>query len=328
MGKPENVSEWRKLGLLFQPQGRFDWMQDYAQVPTTLLLDDRLRVYFSCRPQQNADGSYLSYTGYVDLDRGDPRRILGVSPQPVLKLGDVGCFDQFGTMAGSVLAVGEEIWLYYCGWTRAVAVPYNWAIGLAVSRDGGKTFARKGGGPIIGPALSEPYLQACPIVWRRSEIDWHMWYLSGVQWLNAGTKQESVYVIMHATSADGVNWNREGRQVVPSRVEFECQTSASVFEAEGRFHMLFSYRHGLDFRNPERGYRIGHAWSEDLHNWRRDNAYEGLAPSLTGWDAQMVCYPHVFDLDGRKLILYCGDHFGKDGFGWAELAGPWQRPAA
>jgi len=312
---------WRKLGLLFQPEGRFTWMQDYAQVPTTLVLDDCLRVYFSCRPQRGADGSYLSYSAYVDLDREDPRRVLAVSPVPILGLGEVGTFDQFGVMAGSVLSVGDEVWLYYCGWTRCVAVPYNWAIGLAVSRDGGKTFARIGKGPVIGPSLSEPYLQACPIVRRCKENDWHMWYLSGLGWLNAGTSQESVYVIMHAISIDGVKWKREGRQIIPSSVEFECQTSATVFESDGLFHMLFSYRHGLDFRNPERGYRTGHAWSDDLQVWHRLDEYSGLEVSSIGWDSEMVCYPHVFELDGRKLMLYCGNQFGKDGFGWAELAG-------
>jgi len=315
------MPNWRKLGLLFQPEKRIPWMQEYAQVPTTLVLDNRLRVYFSCRPQRGPDGAYLSYSGYVDLDRDDPRKVLAVSPNPILELGKAGTFDQFGVMAGSVLPVGDEVWLYYCGWTRCVAVPYNWAIGLAISRDGGRTFKRAGKGPVLGHCLSEPYLQACPIVWRRGEHDWHMWYLSGLDWLEDCGRQESVYVIMHATSRDGLVWNREGQQIIPSSVDFECQTSAAVFESEGRFHLLFSFRHGLDFRNPERGYRIGHAWSDDLSVWHRQDEDAGLEVSSSGWDSEMVCYPHVFELDGRKLMLYCGNQFGRDGFGWAELAG-------
>lgn len=222
-------------------------------------------------------------------------------------------------MAGSVLAVGDEVWLYYCGWTRSIAVPYNWAIGLAISHDGGNSFERMGKGPIIGPSLCEPYLQACPIVRRLAENDWHMWYLSGSDWLECEGKPESLYVVLHATSRDGINWARDSRPVIPARVEFECQTSASSFVHQGGNHMLFSYRHGLDFRNSERGYRIGHAWSDDLLNWHRDDTQAGIEPSRNGWDSEMICYPHVFELNGRTLMLYCGNDFGRQGFGWAEL---------
>ncbi|WP_374691556.1 hypothetical protein [Accumulibacter sp.] len=310
---------WRKLGMLFRPAGRLPWMHEFAQVPTSLLLPDRLRVYFSCRPQREADGSCLSYSGFVDLDRSDPQTVLEVSPEPVLELGEAGCFDQFGVMAGSVVAVGDEFWLYYCGWSRRVAVPYDWAIGLAVSRDGGRSFSRRGRGPIVGPSLDEPYLQACPIVRRLGEDDWHMWYLSGTTWLQVAGHPESVYVIMHASSSDGVHWARDAQPVIPARVDFECQTSASTFAWQGRQRMLFSYRHGVDFRNSERGYRIGHAVSDDLLRWQRDDDAAGIAPSAAGWDSQMICYPHVFDLDGRTLMLYCGNEFGREGFGWAEL---------
>ena len=44
-------------------------------------------------------------------------------------------------MAGSIIKDGDRYLLYYCGWQRMTAVPYNWAIGCAVSYDG-KTFQR------------------------------------------------------------------------------------------------------------------------------------------------------------------------------------------
>jgi sucrose-6-phosphate hydrolase SacC (GH32 family) len=128
-----------------------------------------------------------------------------------------------------------------------------------------------------------------------------------------------VYVIMHASSSDGVHWARDAQPVIPARVDFECQTSASTFAWQGRQRMLFSYRHGVDFRNSERGYRIGHAVSDDLLHWQRNDDAAGIAPSAAGWDSQMICYPHVFDLDGRTLMLYCGNEFGREGFGWAQL---------
>ncbi len=47
-----DMFHWKKLGKVFTPQevsGR-SWLKEFAQVPATLLFDDFVRVYFSCRP--------------------------------------------------------------------------------------------------------------------------------------------------------------------------------------------------------------------------------------------------------------------------------------
>ena len=62
---------WRKLGRIFDPKdapGR-PWLQAFAQAPATLLMNDAVRVYFSCRPQADVKGQYVSYSAYIDLDR-------------------------------------------------------------------------------------------------------------------------------------------------------------------------------------------------------------------------------------------------------------------
>ena len=109
---------WKKLGLIFSPANRHSWMQEYAQCPTTLLLDDRIRVYFSTRPRRNSDGSCLSSSAFVDLDRHQPYRVIAVSESPLLPHGGRGEFDEFGSMAGCVVPNGKQYHLYYCGWTR------------------------------------------------------------------------------------------------------------------------------------------------------------------------------------------------------------------
>ena len=84
--------------------------------------------------------------------------------------------------------------------------------------------------------------------------------------------------------------------------------------------MFFSYRHGLEFReNNMKAYRIGYAQSDDMINWKRDDKKSGLDVSIDGWDSEMVAYPHVVNVDGKILMFYCGNYFGKNGFGYAEL---------
>jgi hypothetical protein len=312
---------WIKKGKIFDPRERFEWMHEYAQNPNAIILDDRIRVYFSCRPKRGQDGSCTSRIGFVDLDRKNPVNVLYVHDKPVIELGGRGDFDEFGTMPGSILHIKErnEIWLYYVGWTRKESVPYQWANGLAISKDGGITFQKIGKGPIMSVTVNEPYLQACPRVWRFAQNDWRMWYQSGIEWYESDGHLESVYVTMSATSHNGIDWIRNGKQVIPSKVFKESQTSPCILNLDSDYHMLFSYRHGTNFRNPKRGYRIGYAHSHDMLNWVRDDSLCGIDISESGWDSEMLCYPHLLQDRNKIYMFYCGNYFGRDGFGFSEL---------
>jgi len=310
---------WEKRGLIFAADGRYDWMQTYAQCPTVLQLDDRLRIYFACRPKADAVGRYVARTTFVDVDRNDPGRILDIHDRPILPLGTLGAFDQFGIMPGCVLNVNDEIWLYYVGWSRCDGVPYDAAVGLAVSRDGGVSFSRLGRGPVLGRSLKEPFLHGSISVFRKRDV-FHGWYVCGTDWIEVNGRAEAIYVLVKATSVDGVSWHGDGRAFLPPLVDLECQASPTVVEFEGTFHMWFSYRWGTDFRNPGRGYKLGYAWSSNLEDWHRDDSLSDLAPSLQGWDSEMVCYPCVVPVDNRLFMFYSGNYFGRDGFGYAEFS--------
>ncbi|MBV8722940.1 MAG: glycosylase [Candidatus Eremiobacteraeota bacterium] len=309
---------WEKRGRIFAPSGEYPWMQSHAQNPSVLVLEDRLRVFFNARSIKDAEGKVAAYPSYVDLRRDDPAAVIAVADAPVLKLGDPGTFDQFGAMASSVLHHNGEVWLYYVGWARCEGVPYHHAVGLARSRDGGTHFERYGRGPVLTRTPSEPFIQNSPSVVKIGSR-FHMWYSTGSAWIPQGDSIESIYTIAHATSVDGIEWSRDGVPLLDAAVEFECQTSPSVLRLGDRYHMWFCYRCGVDFRNARRGYRIGYAWSDDLIHWHRDDDAGRLDPSPDGWDSEMVCYPCVVDVDGRTLLFYSGNYFGRDGFGFAEL---------
>jgi predicted GH43/DUF377 family glycosyl hydrolase len=311
--------KWNKQGIVFKPDSSKNWMQSHAQVPYTVLHDNFIRVYFSTREAQDENGQFRSFSGFVDLDRKNPKKILKISDEPIIDLGGLGEFDEFGSMAGSIVRHDEKYLLYYCGWQRSVSTPYNWAIGLA-SSDDGERFQKIDKGPLLGAIQNEPYLQACPIVYKISENNWHMFYLSGTKWMECDGKKESQYLLMHATSKDGLNWKRSGKSIINTVVEDECQTSASILKKDGRYHMFLSYRYGTSFReNEDRGYRIGYASSDDMLVWHRDDSKAGINVSEDGWDSEMVAYPHLLEVDGQVLMFYCGNSFGIEGFGYAIL---------
>lgn len=311
---------WKKLGRIFDPgavSGR-DWLRSFAQAPATLLFDDYVRVYFSCRPEQEPDGQFRSYSSYADFDRQDPRRLLRIAEEPILPLGGVGKFDEFGVYPVSVIRVGDEVRAYYGGWTRCESVPFNVAIGIARSSDGGKTFSRYGAGPVLGPSLFEPFVISGPKI-RFFEGRFHLFYIAGREWILDQGRPEPVYRLRHAVSDDGFNWERKSEDLVPTVLgEDEAQASPDVFYHRGRYHLHFCYRHGSDYRNGERGYRIGYASSEDLVTWTRDDSQVALLPSETGWDSESVSYPHVVGIDGEIYLYYLGNGVGREGFGLAK----------
>jgi len=313
---------WKKLGQIFDPtRHKTIWMNHYSQNPNVLELEDRLRIYFTCRPERDEIGNCVSNTAYADFEKEEPFKLIEVAENPVLQLGGPGDFDEFGIMPGSVLNMEDknEIWLYYVGWTRMHSVPYKWSNGLAISKDNGKTFERFSKGPIMGSIFNDPYLQACPRTMRVGNDEFIMWYNAGIEWNLLDGHYESIYITRFATSKDGIHWSDNNRQVIPTRVSKECQTSASFININNQNHMFFSYRFGLNFRNKENGYRIGHAYGENYVDWIRDDEMSNLKVSESGWDSEMVCYPHVVRLKDKIYMFYCGDNFGQNGFGVAVL---------
>jgi len=237
----------------------------------------------------------------------------------VLELGKYGTFDEFGTYPVSVICDGDEIRAYYAGWTRCESVPFNAAIGLAVSRDGGETFQRLGDGPVLSYTHDEPFLLGSPRI-RKINGGWQLWYVAGREWRMTDGKPEPVYKIRLATSDNGVDWVKLGRDLIPDKLgDHECQACPDVTYRNDRYHMFFSYRDIRNYKGREGGYRIGYASSPDMVNWKRDDARIGICLSEIGWDSEMVNYPHVFWLDGRTYMLYQGNGMGRAGFGLAVL---------
>jgi hypothetical protein len=315
--------KWQKLGKVFDPtEANYGWwIEEFAQAPATLIFDDFVRVYFSCRPKPDERGQYVSYSGFVDLDRRDLRKVLRVSEAPILQLGGLGAFDEFGTYPVSVIRDGDKVVAYYGGWTRCESVPYNVAIGVAESFDEGVTFTRLGCGPLISFSLFEPMTISGPKI-RKFDDRFYLFYVAGMRWIQGVERPESVFKIRGAESADGYHWRRFNLDLIENRLEEdECQASPDVIRLGDRFHMFFCYKYSFNFRNQERGYRIGYASSRNLIDWTRDDSKAGIDVSPEGWDSEMLAYTHVFALYGEVYMFYLGNGVGRNGFGLAKLEG-------
>ena len=296
-----------RLGRVFVPAQGSDWMASHAAYPTPLLVSpDRLRIFFNTRDADNR-GS----VGWVDVDSSDPLRIRDCCRQAALGPGPLGSFDDRGISNGSVHRVGNEIWLYYMGWNKSADVPFRNAIGLAVSRDAdGAKFERRFQGPLVDRSRFDPFTISYPfVVPGRAGVPWSMYY--GTNRAGGDREDNMQHALTEATSDDGISWRPSGRDAIGLQPgEFGLSRPWELTLGGNRV-LLFSVRRSR--------YTIGVAkYDRGNGTWVRtsDNL---LGPSREDWDSDATCYASVISLAGTRYMFYCGNGYGRTGFGVAVL---------
>jgi hypothetical protein len=294
---------WVKQGLLIAPPLAVGWSASHVALPSVDASHEVL--YCSTR---DADGRSWIARAALDLDRDHP--VVGhVDPEPVLRPGRLGAFDDSGVTMSCLVDHGRDTYLYYTGWSLGVTVPFYLAIGLAVSRDGG-AFERVSCAPVLGRTASDPYMTASPYV-LVEDGRWRMWYVSCVGWTrHASEGVRHHYHLRYAESANGVDWEADGRVAIDfaDEREYAIARPCVVRRGEG-YAMWFSARGSA--------YRLGFATSADGLDWTRSDDAAGLDVSPGEWDGEMIAYPHVLEHAGREHMLYNGNNYGATGVGLA-----------
>lgn len=300
---------WLKKGLIIEPRKDLWWMQSHAMLPTVEHISGNLyKIYFSGRDSENR-----SQIGYSLAEVKDGIiRIIEYSANPVLTVGERGCFDDNGVTPSWVVKTGEETYLYYIGWNSGTStIRMSLIAGLAVYNNELNRFERFSRAPLLERTNSEPFtIMTAPCVINEGNI-WKMWYVSCEGWID---KDLPKYNIKYAESSDGIHWKREGHICIDFRSDKETALARPCVISEvGLYKMFYSYK------DPEIGYRIGYAESLDGKNWSRMDDKSGIEISETGWDSEMIEYSYVFDHDAIKYLLYNGNNYGYGGIGYAVI---------
>lgn len=306
--------EWKKLGHIYGPQPSVEWQSKYVMVPTPLLLNkDILRIYVGFCGDNN-----VSRVGYVDVNPCNPLEVLEVSKDPVLDIGEKGCFDDNGVVPVSIMRHGDEIWLYYIGFQLGVQVPYYMLCGLAISFDNGKSFKRYSKVPILERTSEELYARCgVNVMFDKNRDSYRMWYIGtyGEGWTVSQGKMKPLYIMKTLDSKDGIHWDgAESKQCLNYENPDEHGFGrAYVWYENNRYRMLNSVR------TYSRGYYIGYAESDDGYVWKRNDSEAGIDLSREGWDSINLSYPALISIEGRTYMFYNGNGCGLTGFGCAEL---------
>src|SRR5262249_55283325 len=148
--------------------------------------------------------------GYVDVDPADPTRVLAVADEPLLDVGQPGAFDENGVVPTCVVPVGDVLYLYYVGFQLGQKVRYFQFQGLAVSRDGRRSFERQQRTPVLERSDAELLNRTSGFVLRENGV-FRLWYVGGSEWTVVNGKPLPVYSIKYLESPDGITWPSEGR---------------------------------------------------------------------------------------------------------------------
>jgi hypothetical protein len=273
---------WNRRGRIFEPASQALWIGTHAALPVVEPIDRGHRVYFCSRDAQGR-----SQIGYGELEHGSTE-LSGISPDPVLRPGELGAFDDGGVTTACLVREGGRAFLYYTGWSLGVSVPFYLHVGLAIGESDG-AFRRIGG------------------VWR-------MWYVSGTGWQIVDGRPRHNYHIKYAESRDGRRWARTGAVAIDyAEGEFAFGRPCVIRDDDlGLYRMWYSVRGDT--------YRLGYAESGDGIVWHRLDDRAGLPLSETGWDSEMIAYPVVFQDRGTLHMLYNGNDYGRSGIGLATLS--------
>lgn len=303
---------WKKKSRIYVPSGEYDWMQEFAMLPTPILLEDKLRVYTGFCTKDN-----VGRIGYVDVDPADPGKILYVSETPVLEIGSDGCFDDNGVVPVSVYFNEEQnkIYLYYIGFQKGVKVPYYMFCGLAVSDNRGDTFYRYSKALILDRTDNETFARCGVYVLKEHDI-FKMWYIGSYKegWTISNGKLRPLYVMEYMKSLDGIHWDMEPVECMRFQNNDEHGFGRPyVWKDDGIYKMMYSVR------TYSRGYYIGYAESKDGIKWIRKDKEAGIELSDFGWDSENLSYPYLYAYKDQTYLFYNGNGCGKTGFGYAEL---------
>lgn len=298
---------WKRLGRIYDPQV---WQEvargGYGANPVAIPTDngDEVRIYFNIRDERNrAHVTYLDY----DIEKNT---ITSFTGQRIISPGEMGMFDDCGCSLGSILDMEDKLYIYYLGWNLPKNVPFMNRIGMAVYDKPSGECKKISPAPILGQSKEDPYSISYPYV-RREGGTYRMWYGSHLSWRNDIQEYYGFnHVIKYAEGKDGIHFKRINHICIAGDGDKEYAFARpSVIYEDGKYKMWYTYRGDK--------YRIGYAESEDGISFVRRDDMVDLSPSKEEWESEEVSYPYVFSYNKKHYMLYCGNAYGKTGFGIA-----------
>jgi hypothetical protein len=301
--------KWNKKGFICSRDTfNLEWHTNRTMVPIPYLLDENtIRVFLTFCDETN-----VGRIGFVDVDAQNPSKIIGFSSKPVLDIGLAGCFDDSGVLPSSLIVENDKIYLFYSAYQKQQKIPYTVFTGLAVSKNKGISFDRTSLTPILERKTEELFQRSSAVVIKENNC-FKMWYASCINWTTDHNKSVPVYDIKSLSSNKIDDWQGIPKTSIKLKKNEYGLSTPSVYFEDNKYKMIYSTR------TFSKGYRLGYAESFDGINFERMDDKIGIDVSDSGWDSEMICFGTRFEYQDKIYLFYCGNKYGLDGVGYAEL---------
>ena len=285
---------WEKLGMVYGVENDHPCLLSHASNPLAHHLQgDIYRVFYSGRDKDNR-----SSVSYVDIDV-EKRQVIYDHRKPIIEP-QYETFYSHGITIGNLWTEGGDEYIGFMGWQQKKGHHWRGDIGKVNLRT-------KEVSLLLGVNEEDKISLSYPHILEEGGV-YKMWYGSTVDWTSVNG--EMIHVIKYATSIDCKNWDFKGLAIPYEIGKAQAFSKPSVHKDQRGYHMWFSYRSG-----DGTPYRIGYAFSENGEQWNMQQS--NLNVSTSGWDEDMVCYPHVFKHKKNLYMVYNGNRYGLEGFGLA-----------
>lgn len=305
------MQKFIKKGFIYSWDTPNLWWKTHTMAPSAIYWNTKIRVFVGAW-----DDSPISRITYIDLDPLDPTKVLFVKEDaPILDIGKEGMFDDNGVFPAHASVIDNKIYLYYTGFQKGDKIPhYNFG-GLAVSEDG-ETFTRVSEAPVLDRKDEGLLVRAGQSVFVENCV-FRTVYSCGNGFVFVGGKERPTYDVCYQESFDGLEYKSIGRKIVEANHCVEHGLGRPQIIKINEDYFVFYTRRMLDMN-----YFLGCARSKDCINWDKDeDIFDQVTHSIDGFDSEMIYFPSILyvpPLD-KYLLFYCGNGFGKTGFGYMVL---------
>ena len=295
---------WDRIGWIDPPVGLGEWCTSHLSLPFCIAKNaSELRVYFSSR-----DSDERSHVGWVDVQFNSESSLkTNFGTSPLVSPGGPGTFDEHGVSGSFFEIVNNSLRIWNFGWQRLSGKAWSNAIGL-VEKSVYDTEPTVKNNLIVQSNEFENYGLAYPYLISQNSIR-HLFYgafdLYGVPSLN----QPYSFVSKRAKIGKDLILSDRSRMI--DHLSGNSAQSRPCIIRDGN-----GYRAWVSVKGE--GYEIRSAYSEDLRNWKWSEERFGLRPSGMNGESHEVCYSHVVEIAGSRLMFFNGDGFGKTGIGIAK----------
>ena len=239
---------WNKLGLLYEPVSIHPKLKTHAANPLPIHLNgDVFRIYFSGR-----DDTDRSSVGFVDIDI-ITQEVIRTCSEPLLTHGEAGSYYSHGISIGNIYSSKGKNYILFMGWQVDKGQHWRGDVGRIQLID--KDNMVIDSEPFMGVDSVDKVSLSYPWVEPNDDGSFDMWYGSTISW--DSENGEMIHVLNHATSENGVNWDKHGLSIPYKLNVAQAFSKPTLLCDSSGYKMWFSYRSGTGEK-----YRIGYARSE------------------------------------------------------------------